>query len=211
MKSKISLKWSLFIVSSAVIGFSSIAVFSPALNPSAQGSYLKSTGSTQVVASQKQENPAVSQKKSELPSRLMIPKIKINTALESVGITREGAMGVPKGLANAAWFNLGPRPGDNGSAVIDGHYGFWKNGTLGVFNNLSKLRKGDKLYVKDKKGATITFIVREARTYGENDDATTVFTSSDGKAHLNLITCEGILDKISKSYPKRLVVFADKE
>jgi len=35
--------------------------------------------------------------------------------------------------------------------------------------------------------------------------------SSDAKAHLNLITCEGVWDKVSKSYSKRLVVFTDRE
>jgi LPXTG-site transpeptidase (sortase) family protein len=118
---------------------------------------------------------------------------------------------VPKGHANAAWFNLGSRPGDDGSAVITGHYGIWKNGMPTVFNNLYKLRKGDKLYVKDKKGITVTFIVRELRTYSPDDDASDVFNSSDGRSHLNLITCQGAWNKVSKSYPKRLVVFTDKE
>jgi LPXTG-site transpeptidase (sortase) family protein len=145
-----------------------------------------------------------------LPVRLKIPKIKVDTALEQVGLTPEGTVGVPKGPTGAAWYNLGPRPGDNGSAVITGHYGYWLNGKVGVFTNLYKLRKGDKLYVKDEKGATITFVVREFRTYGEKDVATNVFVSSDGKAHLNLITCDGIWNKILKSYPKRLVVFTDK-
>lgn len=147
----------------------------------------------------------------ELPARLKIPKIKVDIALESVGLTSLGAVGVPKNLANAAWYNLGPRPGETGSAVISGHFGVWKNGTRGVFNNLYKLRKGDKLYVKDKKGATATFVVREFRTYGENEAAPDVFGSNDGQAHLNLITCGGVWDKVLKSYPKRLVVFTDKE
>lgn len=54
-------------------------------------------------------------------------------------------------------------------------------------------------------------MVRELRTYGPKDDVTNVFNSSDGQAHLNLITCEGIWDKASKSYSKRLVIFTDKE
>ncbi|MFA5714473.1 MAG: PAS domain S-box protein [Candidatus Paceibacterota bacterium] len=46
---------------------------------------------------------------------------------------------------------------------------------------------------------------------GEGVVATDIFVSNDGKAHLNLITCGGFLDEVSKSYPKRLVVFADAE
>jgi len=146
-----------------------------------------------------------------LPVRLKIPKIKLDARLESVGLTFDGAMEVPKGPSNAAWFNLGPRPGERGSAVIDGHFGRWKNGQPTVFNNLYKLRKGDKIYVKDKKGATVAFVVRELRSYGGSDDASDVFGSSDSRAHLNLITCEGVWDKVSKSYSKRLVVFTDRE
>jgi len=62
----------------------------------------------------------------------------------------------------------------------------------------------------DDKGNTITFIVRSVNSFNRDDDATTVFTSNDGLAHLNLITCEGIWNKIDSNYPKRLVVFTDK-
>lgn len=145
------------------------------------------------------------------PVRLQIPKIRVDAIIESVGLTSQGAVDVPKGPINTAWYNLGPRPGETGSAVITGHYGVWKNGTPTVFNNLSKLRKGDKVYVKDKKGTTLTFSVREIRKYDPSADAQDVFISNDGKAHLNLVTCEGLWNKASKSYPKRLVVFTDKE
>jgi len=64
-----------------------------------------------------------------IPARLKIPKIKVDIALEQVGLTSQGAVDVPKGHSNGAWFNLGPRPGNIGSAVIVGHYGYWKNGT----------------------------------------------------------------------------------
>jgi LPXTG-site transpeptidase (sortase) family protein len=145
------------------------------------------------------------------PTRLKIPKIKVDIALESVGLTPQGAMDVPKSLANAAWFNLGPRPGDNGSAVITGHYGFWKNGTLGVFNNLSKLRVGDEIYVENEEGSTTKFVVREFRTYGQSEEVPSIFSLSDEKAHLNLITCTGVWDEVSQSYPQRLVIFTDRE
>jgi LPXTG-site transpeptidase (sortase) family protein len=147
----------------------------------------------------------------DIPVRLKIPKINIDAAIESVGLTPQGAVGVPKGSVNTAWYNLGPRPGENGSAVITGHYGIWKNGTPTVFNNLSRLRPGDKIYVRDRKGITFTFIVREIRKYDPNANASDVFVSSDGKAHLNLITCSGFWSKVSKNYSKRLVIFTDKE
>lgn len=160
------------------------------------------------------ENSARSQKQAQasvgLPARLEIPKIKVDAALDYVGVTSKGELGVSPGPANAAWYDQGPRPGQTGNAVIDGHFGY-KNHIPAVFDNLHALQKGDKLYIKDIKGLTTIFVVRELRTYGSNDYAPAIFRSSDGKAHLNLITCQGDWNKTQKNYPSRLVVFADKE
>lgn len=145
-----------------------------------------------------------------LPMRLKIPEINVDSVIEYVGLTSDGAMDAPKGSDNVAWFELGPRPGESGSAVIAGHYG-WKNGKGSVFDDLHKLRKGDKLYVEDSNGEIISFVVRETRRYDLKAIASEVFVPNDGKSHLNLITCEGVWDEISKTYSQRLVVFADKE
>ena len=161
------------------------------------------TGDAIAVPEQEQVSPG-------LPMRLKIPKINVDAVVEYVGLTPQGAVGVPKGPSNTAWFDLGPRPGEKGSSVIVGHFG-WKNGIPAAFDNLNKLRKGDKLYVEDDKGAIISFVVRESRRYDQKADASDVFSSNDGKPHLNLITCEGIWSKVSKSYSNRLVVFTDKE
>lgn len=176
-----------------------LVIFFLAPNLFVQGSYVKLT------------SVKASQINSTLPIRLKIPKIKINATLEQIGLTADGAVGVPKGILNAAWFKESPRPGEGGSAIIDGHFGRWKNGKPAIFNNLYKLRKGDKIYIEDEAGNSTTFIVREFRTYSSNDDVSKVFDLNDNKAHLNLITCEGIWDKISKTYSKRLVIFTDKE
>lgn len=145
-----------------------------------------------------------------LPVRLEIPKINVDAMVDSVGLTSDGAVDVPKGPADVAWFDLGPRPGENGSSVIDGHSG-WKDGIPAIFDNLYKLQKGDKVYVKDAKGMTISFVVREILTYDPHADASNVFNSSDGKAHLNLITCTGTWNETDKTHSERLVVFTDRE
>lgn len=145
------------------------------------------------------------------PMRLKIPSINVDAAVEYVGLAPDGTMDVPKNPDDVAWFEFGPRPGNNGSAVIAGHYGVWKNKKSSVFDNLYKLRKGDKLYIEDDKGMIISFVVRESRRYDPEADASDVFSSNDGKPHLNLITCEGVWDKVSKSYSQRLVIFTDKE
>jgi LPXTG-site transpeptidase (sortase) family protein len=141
-----------------------------------------------------------------LPVVLTIPTIKVNAGIQQLGVNSKGEMDVPSNSTDVGWFKLGSRPGEKGSAVIDGHFD-GKNGKAGVFFNLYKLKKGDKLYVKDDKGITTTFIVRESHAY-DPGYAEDVFSSNDN-AHLNLITCDGVWDGSKKSYSKRLVVFTD--
>ena len=147
---------------------------------------------------------------SSLPVRIKIPAIDVDAPMEYVGLTLDGAMDVPKGPAEAAWYMLGPRPGKIGSAVLAGHSG-WKNNVPAVFDDLHELRKGNKIYIENEQGEILTFVVRESRKYNPDADATDVFSSSDERAHLNLVTCTGIWDETKKSRSDRLVVFADKE
>lgn len=144
------------------------------------------------------------------PIRIKIPKINIDAEVLWVGITSGGAMEAPEGEKETAWYKFGPRPGEIGSSVIDGHFGK-KNGTPAVFDNLYKLKAGDKVYVETNLGEMFTFVVKEIKTYNPNANAKDVFISIDGKAHLNLITCSGLWDKLLKSHSKRLIVFTDRE
>ena len=143
-----------------------------------------------------------------LPVRLKIPAIGVDSAIEDALITPDGRMDVPSGSVDVAWFALGPHPGQVGSAVIGGHFGI-QNGKKFVFYDLDKLVVGDKIYVLDDNANTITFQVKRIQLFDRNGDATTVFSSSDGIAHLNLITCEGVWNQINGSYPERRVVFTD--
>lgn len=146
-----------------------------------------------------------------LPVRLKILGINVDAVVVPVGLTSDGLMDVPEGPADVAWYEHGSRPGDKGSAVMTGHYGVWKNGQNSVFDNLHELLPGEKIIVEDDNGVIMTFVVRESRTFDSNANASDVFSSGDGKSHLNLITCEGLWNKDLKSYSKRLVVFTDKE
>jgi sortase A len=201
MQPKISFKWPLLIV--GIVGIALFFVFL---------SYLAPKRSIQINSAPFVQNTAdLSQASFGLPVRLKIPKIDVDSAVESVEFTSDGAMDVPKVVGDVGWFSLGQRPGENGTAVIDGHYGILKGGKASVFDNLYLLREGDKIYIQDDKGATVSFVVSESKRYDPKASASNVFSSNDGNSHLNLITCEGTWDEASKSYSKRLVVFTDKE
>lgn len=141
--------------------------------------------------------------------RLKIPSIALDADIEGVALTPENDMAVPQDPLHAGWYDLGPRPGEIGSAVIDGHVS-WYYGATGVFADLHKLQAGDTITVEDAAGVSTSFVVREIRRYDPGADASDVFFSTDGRAHLNLITCDGVWDKNAQEYSARLVVFADK-
>lgn len=159
--------------------------------------------SAKTIASDGQE-----QAQSGLPVRLRIPSIKVNSAIEHVGLTSGGAMDVPKKNFNVAWFALGTRPGNEGGAVIAGHYSWRNHGEGGVFHNLYKLHKGDMLYVEDNNGKTISFVVQENRIFKYDADASEVFAPSSG-TRLSLITCAGTWDGSKQSSTQRRVIFAE--
>jgi len=145
-----------------------------------------------------------------VPVRIIIPSIAVDAAIEQVALTDEGAMDTPERPLDAAWYELGPRPGETGSAAIAGHVD-WYDGETGVFADLHKIKAGDTITVRDEDGSDVSFIVRESRNYDAAADAKEVFSSNDGKAHLSVITCTGAWDKRAGQYEKRLVVFADRE
>lgn len=145
-----------------------------------------------------------------LPVRLKIPKINIDAVVEYVGVASDGSMGVPRGPAEVGWFSFGPRPGEDGSAVVAGHFG-WKDNIPAVFDNLHELQKGDMIYVEDDKGKTVSFVVREKRVYDPKADASNIFGSIDGGTHLNLITCQGVWSIVKKDRASRIVIFSDKK
>ena len=143
------------------------------------------------------------------PVQLQIPSLYIDAPIESVGITATGAMDVPRTIENVAWFSLGVVPGETGTAVISGHYG-WRDQKASVFDHLQQVQIGSLIHITSANGTVVTFKVHGVKTYAWNADAQEIFIATDGKSHLNLITCAGTWDAKNKTYLKRLVVFADK-
>ncbi|MBX4195433.1 class F sortase [Candidatus Parcubacteria bacterium] len=153
--------------------------------------------------------PAVTQKTapSVYPERLLIPEINVNAAVQYVGVKSNGAMANPSNFTDVAWYKNGAIPGNPGTAVFAGHV---DNALAlkGVFKRLGELRVGDTVEVRRKDGKILTFRVDALEYYPYKETPNRkVFTSSDGKAHLNLVTCAGTWIKSEKSYSERLVVY----
>lgn len=153
-------------------------------------------------------SPTPTQKVLALPKRLLIPKLSVNAVIESVGMDEKGNMAVPEHADNAAWYNLGFKPGENGSAVIDGHFDK-VTGAPAVFYNLASLTPGDTVQIEDNDGTILTFKVTSSHAYPFDQLPLQKIFNSPGKPTLNLITCDGVFNKSQKNYSERLVVYTE--
>ena len=141
------------------------------------------------------------------PERLIIEKIGINAIVEKVGLTENKAMDVPKEKMNVAWYELGNKPGETGSAVIAGHYD-WYDGAA-VFFKLNSLEKGDVIETVDTNGQREKFSVTDKALYKNEEFPISLVFSRRDKKRLNLITCDGIFNRQSDAYNEKLVIFSE--
>lgn len=142
-----------------------------------------------------------------VPQKIIIEKTNVEAEVEIVGLNSAGRMDVPKRDENVAWYELGARPGEVGSAVIAGHFDT-AQGTPAVFYDLDELVAGDQITIADAQGNTRKFTVERSQVYPDiSFPLELVFAQAD-QARLNLITCDGIFDATRQNYSDRLVVFA---
>ena len=157
--------------------------------------------------------PAASVRRSteryfNVPVRLAIPSIDVNAKVQETGLTAKGEMGIPTNFTDVAWYKHGTIPGEVGSAVIDGHVDN-ALGLPGVFSKLKNVKRGDDIYVTDKNGTKIHFVVREVQEYPyDKAPAEEIFNESE-RSLLRLITCGGKWIQSAKTYDTRVVVTAE--
>lgn len=142
-----------------------------------------------------------------LPTRLQIPAINVDAAVQHVGINQAGNMATPSNFKDVAWYKYGSAPGMQGSAVIAGHLDNGL-GLAAVFKRLDELRAGDEIIVTAEDGTARRFVITGSRAYPYDAVPTDVVFDPSGSARLNLITCAGEWMPELKTYDERLVVFA---
>lgn len=165
----------------------------PALPPDA------SISTNQAVAPITRDIP----QNSAYPERILIPAIGLNSPVIQVGVNTLGEMDVPDGSSNnVGWYKHGTIPGTTGSAVMDAH-------VFAAFKKLKKAQVGDRIYVLNGRGETVTFKIISSKVYPRAEvPMETIFTDVRG-SYLNLITCEGRYSIRDATYSDRRVVYAE--
>ncbi len=163
-----------------------------------------------------------------VPIRLLLPSLAQTFPVIGVGMLANNTMDAPMGPAaspvwqQAFWYRGSAVPGEPSSAVIAAHISD-PLGRPGAFARLGELRPGDPVVVHDdRNGLDVAFAVTDTTSYPierTNDPAVLraiygdgpvsgrwATPSTDGRAHLTLVTCDGTFR--NGTHDHRLVVHA---
>jgi sortase (surface protein transpeptidase) len=146
--------------------------------------------------------PAVSR---SVPVELRVPAIGLAVPLSGLGLNPDRTVEVPTDFQRPGWFELGPSPGQLGSAVILGHVDSFRGPA--VFFRLRTLQKGDEVSVALADGAVTRFVVTEVVTYLKEAFPAELVYGSRGSSALQLVTCGGEFDPVARSYRSNVVAF----
>jgi hypothetical protein len=163
-----------------------------------------------------------------VPIRLTLPSLAQTFPVIGVGMLANNTMDAPMGPAASPawqqtfWYRGSAVPGEPSSALIAAHISD-PLGRPGPFARLGELRPGDPVVVHDERnGLDVTFAVTDSTSYPierTNDPEVLraiygdgpisgrwATPSTDGRAHLTLVTCDGTFR--NGTHDHRLVVHA---
>jgi hypothetical protein len=144
------------------------------------------------------------------PVRITVPRVGIDAQVISVGMARNGALGVPPftDALKAGWYDKGPTPGENGPAVIDAHVDAVNLPTRrAAFFELGAVRPGDRVEVTRADGTVADFSVDSVEVVRKRDFPTAKVYGPLTYAGLRLITCGGTFNRHA-GYLDNVVVYA---
>jgi sortase (surface protein transpeptidase) len=156
------------------------------------------------IASASTSEPVAAVPRS-VPVELRVPAIGLAVPLSGLGLNPDRTVEVPTDFQRAGWFELGPSPGQRGSAVILGHVDSYLGPA--VFFRLRALRKGDEVSVSLADGAVTHFVVTQVVTYLKEAFPAELVYGSHGSSALQLVTCGGEFDPVARSYRSNVVAF----
>ncbi|MFG3498349.1 class F sortase [Streptomyces sp. NPDC047928] len=142
------------------------------------------------------------------PARsIAIPAITVEAPLMGLGLDRAGRLLSPP-VDNpklAGWYEDGPAPGENGTAVVVGHRDTRRGPA--VFLDLTSLKRGNTVRVARADGLTAVFTVDRVRTYEKDEFPDEEVYGPRGRPELRLLTCGGEFSPRT-GYASNIVVFA---
>jgi sortase (surface protein transpeptidase) len=211
LASRLLLARLLVCLSLTLCGFAAVLLLSDYLNSSAVAAEPKQVlpvHATKSDASARGTAPAQSTISPDDPVRLVIPAAGINAPVEVLGVQSNGDLATPthNPWDEVGWYDLGPRPGERGSAVIDGHLDR-PGGYPAVFWRLRDMKVGEDVQVTNTARKMLHFRVTRVAYYASGQAPLQDIFGNQGGAFLNLITCAGDWIPSQHQTTLRLVVY----
>lgn len=164
---------------------------------------LRAVTSSPSVAAQPVSTPLTTI--DQTPARIVIPAIGVDAEIEARGLDSNRDLATAADYRHVAWYDLGPRPGDPGNAILNGHVSWWTGDA--VFTHLGQLRVGDRINVTRADGVAVTFKVTAKQVVDANARIASIFAPSS-RSTLTLITCAGVWNPFTQSDTQRVLVSA---
>ena len=158
-------------------------------------------GSTSTTGS----GPVALQVARSTPVELNIPAIGVSVSLSALGLNPDGTVQVPTDFQQPGWFQPGPSPGQDGSAVILGHVDSYQGPA--IFFQLRTLVAGDQVDVTLADGVVAHFAVSTVAMYPKDQFPDQEVYGSHGYSALQLITCGGSFNNETGSYLSNVVAY----
>jgi hypothetical protein len=146
-------------------------------------------------------------RKVAAPVRLRVPALHVDSRLDRLGLQADGSVAVPKRTGVAGWYSGGPRPGQEGPAVILGHVDS-RDGP-GVFIDLVTVRPGALVRIDRADGSTVMFRITRVSRVPKARFPTDLVYAPTLDPTLRLVTCGGVFDPTRGSYRDNVIAFAD--
>jgi sortase A len=141
------------------------------------------------------------------PTKIVIPKIKVNAPVESLDLSKHLPQAAPFRWGDVAWYDRGPKPGQVGHAAIFGHVD--STCCPAVFWFLKDLKAGDVVEAAYKKGNPVKFRVMWSESYSDLQLPIKFLFGASKQRAMVLVTCAGIYRGVAHGgYDHKLVVYA---
>ncbi len=144
----------------------------------------------------------------KIPIRIYFTDLERKADIYPVGVAKDGSMDTLDSALDAAWYEFGPSPGEEGNALLNGHVR-WK-GSLGTFSILREMELKSEAVIEFDDGSFKYFEAVSHNVY-LLDDIPPEVMDLEGESRLTLITCKGDFDrKLGTSRSRVVVVFKEK-
>jgi sortase (surface protein transpeptidase) len=148
--------------------------------------------------------PVAEDARPAAPAWISIPRAGVESPVDSVGATQTG-LTLPA-LGRSGWWDGGPRPGEDGRAVIVGHLDSKKGPD--VFARVPELATGDSIVVRDHAGESHRYAVVGITRVRKAEFPTQDVYGPAPRPVLVLVTCGGPYDAAIGHYRDNVLVYA---